>query len=270
VNILVTGYSGFLGKEVVNILNDYGYSLIFLGKKKKKKNYFFCDLNNTEKLKLILNDLNPDVIVNLAAVVDFNKKYKQIYKINSLCPYEIAKFCKKRNIHLIHASSISVHGIKKIYSSKTRYNPISNYAKSKLEADILIAKSRCKYTILRFNGIYGKNGPDHLGINKFIRLASRRKIIKFNGNKDSLRNYIFVKDAAKVILHIIKYKKYGIFYVGGETLSFKSMLNKINKILNQSIFFEFSKKKIILDNQIVKFKKLINYTTFAKSLNLIK
>ena len=52
-----------------------------------------------------------------------------------------------------------------------------------------------------------------------------------NGNKNNLRNYIFVKDAAKFILDCLKNKKYGIFYVGGEVISFEKMLKNINTIL---------------------------------------
>ena len=36
-NILITGSSGFLGKEVVAILNENKFNLTFLGRKKHKK-----------------------------------------------------------------------------------------------------------------------------------------------------------------------------------------------------------------------------------------
>ena len=94
-----------------------------------------------------------------------------MYKVNSQCPYDIAKFCKEKKIHFIQASGTIVNGIKKIYSRRTKFNPINHYFKSKLKGDLLIKKTNYKYTILRFGGIYGKNGPNHLGINKFISLA---------------------------------------------------------------------------------------------------
>ena len=153
--ILVTGSSGFLGKEVVNLLNANKYKLLLLGRKKiNKNNYFFCNLNNKNGLRLILKKLNPEVIINLAAEVDFHKNTKDMYKVNSQCPNEIAKFCKKKNIHFIHASGTIVHGVQKIYNKKTKFNPINHYGKSKLKGDILITKSNCKYSILRFGGIY--------------------------------------------------------------------------------------------------------------------
>jgi len=113
-NILITGSSGFLGKELVKVIDKKKYDLTFIGRKKnKKKNYIFCNLNNLKKLKNVLDKQNPNVIINLAAEVNFNKNTKDMYVVNSFCPYEIAKFCKKKNAHLIHISSKIVNGIKK-------------------------------------------------------------------------------------------------------------------------------------------------------------
>ena len=270
-NILITGASGFLGKEVTKILKKNHYNLTLIGRKNiKNKKYIYCNLNNLKKFNLILKRLKPDVIINLAAEVNFKRKTKNMYKINSSCPHLIAKYCKKNNSHFIQTSGTIVNGLKSIYNKRASFNPTHDYGKSKLKAERLIIKSKCKYTILRLGGIYGRNGPSHLGINKFIDLAIKGKRLIFNGNKMSRRNYIFVKDAAKSIFKCLKYKKYGIFYVGGEIISFNLMLKKINKILGKSkkiIFLGNNKKQ---DSQIIKSNNLIKYTTFEKSLRLIK
>ena len=270
-NILITGASGFLGKNVAKILKEKNYNTTIIGRKKRKiKNYIHCNLNNLKKFELILRRLKPDVVINLAAEVSFKKKTKNLYKINSLCPHLIAKYCKENNSHFIHASSIVVNGVRSIYNKKTSLNPINEYGKSKLKAERLIIKSNCKFTILRFGGIYGRNGPNHLGINKFIKSAIKGKRLIFKGNKMSLRNYVFVKDAAKFILKCLRQKKYGIFYVGGEIISFNSMLKKINNILGKSKNIIFVKNNNKQDNQIIKTNNFVNFTSFEKSLKTIK
>ena len=183
---------------------------------------------------------------------------------------KLQNFVKKKNVHFIHASGTIVNGIKKQYSRKTKLNPINHYGKSKLKGDNLIKKTNCKYTILRFGGIYGKNGPKHLGINKFINFALNGKKIIFNGNKNSLRNYIFVKDAANIILNCMQNKRYGIFYLGGEILSFGLMLKKIIMILGKKKEILFLGNRNKKDVQIIKTDKIIKYTSFEKSLKLIK
>jgi dTDP-4-dehydrorhamnose reductase len=269
-NVLITGSSGFLGKEVVNILNKQNFNLKFISRRKiKKKNYIFCNLNNINKLKYILKSLKVDAVINLVAEVNFLKKTTDMYNVNSKCPYEIAKYCKKNKIHLIHISGTIVNGIKKTYSKKTKLNPINHYGKSKLMGDNLIIKTKCNYTILRLGGIYGKNGPEHLGINKFIKFALSGKSQVFKGNKKNLRNYIFVKDAAKHILFCLKNKKYGIYYIGGEILSFEKMLKSINKILSKKKNLYFLNKQVKSDNQIIKTDETFKYTSFSKSLKLI-
>ena len=270
-NVLLTGSSGFLGKEVVKILDKQKYNLTFITRRRKrKKNYIFCNLTDLKKLKVILKETEPDVVINLAAEVNFKQNTKNMYNINSRCPYEIAKYCKKKKIHFIHVSGTIINGIKKIYSRRTKFNPINHYGKSKLQGDILIKKTNCNHTILRFGGIYGKEGPTHLGVNKFINLALNGKKIIFDGNKKSLRNYIFVKDAAKVILNYLQNKKYGVFYVGGEILSFETMLKKINRILGKKRDVLFIKNKEKINSQIIKNDKIIRHTSFVESLKLLR
>lgn len=270
-NILITGASGFLGRKVTEILKKNNYNLILIGRKKiRKKNYIHCNLSNLKKFSFILQKLKPEVIINLAAEVNFKRKTKNMYTVNSLCPQIIAKYCKKNNSHLVHASGTLVNGSKSIYSKKTSFNPTNDYGKSKLKAEKLIIKSNCKFSILRFGGIYGKGGPSHLGINKFIDLALKGKKLVFKGNKMSQRNYVFVEDAAKAVFNCLKYKKFGVFYLGGQIISFNLMLKKINKILGKSKNITFIQNNKKIDNQIINSNRLVKYTTFEKSLRLIK
>tara|TARA_B110000211_G_scaffold54345_1_gene60232 strand:+ start:4402 stop:5214 length:813 start_codon:yes stop_codon:yes gene_type:complete len=265
-HIVITGSTGFLGKETTLALKK-NYKLTFIGKKKiKKKNYIFCNLNNSKKLKLVLEKLKPDVVINLAAEVNFTKKTKNMYKVNTLCPYLIAKFCKKNNAHFIHASGTIINGMKSVYNIKTKYEPVNAYGKSKLDAEILIRKINCKYSIIRFGGIYGKNGPQHLGINKFIKDALNGKNINFTGNIQSMRNYIFVKDAAKFIQNCVRFKFLGVFYAGGEKQSFKQMLLKIKSVLGQNILLNFKNNDKPRQDQIITNNKKFMLTSFKKSL----
>ena len=74
------------------------------------------------------------------------------------------------------------------------------------------------------------------------------------------RNYIFVKDAAKFVYDCVKKQLKGIFYVCGETLSVKTMLNNIKKNYNFKII-HLNNKKAKHDQIIIPNYK-INYTKF--------
>ena len=68
-NILVTGSSGFIGKNLVNSLLETKLNILTLSKKNKINNYnkhLFIDLNNFEKFKKRIINFKPDVLIHLA------------------------------------------------------------------------------------------------------------------------------------------------------------------------------------------------------------
>ena len=61
--IVVTGGAGFLGRFVCNKLKDRGYKNVFIV---RSKDYNLIEL---EKVKKLYNDIQPDIVIHLAAVV---------------------------------------------------------------------------------------------------------------------------------------------------------------------------------------------------------
>ena len=273
--ILIFGSSGFLGKKLVKFLNKEKNLVVFKTLRKKKsisdRNSFFCDLKDIPSVKNVLNILSPDIVVNLGAEVSFKKKTDDMFLVNSVAPKIIANYCGLNHIYYIHASGILVHGFhNKLFSNKTAYNPDTEYGKSKLIGDLNIIKSGCFYSLLRFPGIYGFAGPDHLGINVSIKNALNNKKPILFGNGLAKRNYIFVEDAAKIIINLIKKKNKGIFYLGGQTVTFEKMFKDIYNLWfpNFKIMKKESKKNIYDQISIVS-RQFSNYTSFNDSLKKI-
>ena len=272
--ILIFGSGGFLGKKLVKFLNKEKNLTVFKALRNKEsindQNSFFCDLKNNISIKNVLNNLFPDIIVNLGSEVSF-KKNNNMFSVNAVAPKIIANYCSLNYKYYIHASSIAVNGFgNKFYSNKTAYNPDTLYGKSKLIGDFNIIKSGCFYSLLRFPGIYGFKGPDHLGINVSIKKALNNKKPVLLGSGSAKRNYIFVEDAAKVIVNLIKKKTKGIFYLGGETITFEQMFNDIYNLWfpNFKIMKKQSKKKIH-DQISIASKQFHNCTSFYESLKKI-
>jgi len=273
--VLIFGATGFLGRKLVDILIKQRKIIFFKALRNKKrikeKNSIFCDLKNTESIKDVLCRISPSVVINLAAEVSFKKKTDEMFLVNSIAPKIIANYCSLNGIHYIHASTASVHGLhNKFFGKKISCNPDTEYGKSKLVGDSNIMRSNCFYSILRFPGIYGFSGPKHLGINLSIKNALNAKKPMLYGDGLAKRNYIFVDDAARIILKLIKKKRKGIFYIGGETVTFKQMFRDIydfwfpsEKIITRKLRNKTHDQLIIID------KDFSFYTSFRNSLKEI-
>ena len=94
---MLTGSSGFLGNEIFK----------FLIKKYQCESIPRDNLRSYKKIEEVILKKFPDVIINAASIVGLNNSNinKTETKINSRLPYNLAKFSKKFNFHLIHIST---------------------------------------------------------------------------------------------------------------------------------------------------------------------
>jgi nucleoside-diphosphate-sugar epimerase len=226
--ILVTGADGFLGKTVLDALKSAGKNVVAVSRRNTTAGAIFCDLSDPSSVLKVLRDERPSCIVNIAAQPNFSAALEDLYSVNTLAPAIIADFCKKNDVYMIQISSSSVHGFHHIrFNADTPYEPDFDYGISKLLADKAVIASGCKSAIIRFGGIFGANGPTHLGINRSIALARQGIPPKVFGNGTALRNYTYVKDATAMIMRCLNDELQGIFYAGGETISIRKMLESI-------------------------------------------
>ncbi|WCL51225.1 NAD-dependent epimerase/dehydratase family protein [Leptospira sp. GIMC2001] len=234
--VLVTGADGFLGKAVVEKLNFNELDIISVTRRENSSSGFFIkDLGNPKELIETLDNIKPQIIINLAAVIDFseNSNISFLHSINILCPAILADWAKRNNSYLIQASSIIIHGTNhNLYNHFTPESPDTDYGLSKYLAEQMIVSSGCDYAILRFGGLFGKNGPIHLGINVAIEKAKQGIVPSYTGEGKSRRNYLHIKDAATMIDACVKKRLLGIYFCGGEVVSFKAMLTSIAEEFN--------------------------------------
>ena len=245
--VLLTGENGFLGRELKNQLKNK-YLLL----KKKRGEKYIINLKKLNKIETFLKKYKPDIIINTAVISNFdNIKSSSMMDVNYYAVKKLVDYCHNFNKKLIQISGTIVHPKSKKYHNKSKLYPKNFYGITKLKADNYILRKNINYKIIRFGGIYGSNGPNHLFINRIIK--SRSKEINFEGNYLAKRNYIHVKLAAKCIEKLINVKKKGIYYAGGRIETFQSMLKKICKKKKIKLNLKFIKKdidEIVITNKI--------------------
>ena len=201
--ILMTGSTGFTGKCLLKLLEDSGYEMWHLVRNKKGfKNEFVWDF-----ISPLPEEMPPcDIVIHLAAHVNFGQSFEIIqYNVNTVSTIKLSAYAKAHNAYFIFASMVGVHGSQyTVIDGDTPVKPENHYALSKYISEEVIKACLQNYVILRICGIYGLDGPEHLGLNRAISNAVHKKMVPvLKGPGKAKRNYICVHDVARWILYLV-------------------------------------------------------------------
>jgi len=158
---LVTGSAGLIGSQVVKDLEKQNY-IVYSCYHDEKPDYGIAtklDLTNLNDIKTIVNQINPDVIIHLAAMTDVDlceTEQDLAMIINANATKTLAKQAAKNNCFFVYVSTDYVfdgkNGMKKEDDST---NPLGFYGKSKLEGEIALNKLASPYAIARTSTPFG-------------------------------------------------------------------------------------------------------------------
>lgn len=136
--VLVTGVHGFTGQYMAAELQAHGYEVLGLGSQPREDGYSQVDLLDFAGLCKVMAELQPDVIIHLAAVAfvahrDVNAFY-QTNLIGTRNLLEAVAASGKRPDCILLASSANVYGNSPVclLSESTPLAPTNDYAVSKL------------------------------------------------------------------------------------------------------------------------------------------
>jgi nucleoside-diphosphate-sugar epimerase len=230
--VLVTGARGFLGSAVCSGLISAGQDVIGVSRS-AHEGMTTANLEQPGSVVSLLNTVHPDVVVNCAARVDFAiDVLSNLFSINVLLPALIAQWCHANGGYLVQASSIAVHGARvREAGPDAPIQPDTDYGRSKWLAEQNIEHSGCRAVSLRMGGLFGRLGPEHLGLNRALRTAKKGEPPTLVGQGRARRNYLFVHDAAAVIAYCVQSRPEGARWVGGsQILSMRQMFDMICEV----------------------------------------
>ncbi|MBU3589021.1 dTDP-4-dehydrorhamnose reductase [Polynucleobacter sp. 80A-SIGWE] len=184
-NILVFGKDGQLGKAFHEELEVRTSALLakpliqYVGRSE-------CDLANGVALTGLLNDFQPQLIINASAYTAVDKAetdFNLAFAINARAPEIMAQYANDRNATFLHYSTDYVFDGEKygFYLEDDLRNPLSVYGKSKAAGEETIARifasvgGNGQYAIFRTSWVYG--GGSNF-IRTILRLAKEREELK--------------------------------------------------------------------------------------------
>lgn len=199
----ITGFSGFIGQNLVSYLNAKKIKFIKIGREKTESDFLIDDLSkNTEWIKALKG---IKVVFHLAGRAHIVKKssknsYEKFEKNNHHATKKLIEDASEAGVkRIIFLSTIKVNGEKTIkgipFNQNSKNNPQDSYALSKLKAeDELIKaskKNNIEITIIRIPLVYGPGVKANFL--KLIDIVYKKIPLPF-GNINNLRSLIYVEN----------------------------------------------------------------------------
>ena len=265
-NILLVGGAGYVGGAITHLLSKNESfnltvldSLIYEESYRKEINFIKCDIRNHIKMNKIFPRF--DVIIWMAALVgdgacEINKKITLDVNVNS-----VKNLVNNFNGKIIFFSTCSVYGYQdKEIDENSKLNPLSTYAKSKIEAENILKDANTIIfrlgTLFGISDIFSRIRMD-LVVNLLVMKSIKEKKIKVYGG-DQYRPLLHVKDVARAVETVLTNKYTNDTY----NLSYKNY-----KIINlaKEILENFEDVELIYDDQT--FQDNRNYRVSSKKFN---
>ncbi|MHC5815061.1 MAG: dTDP-4-dehydrorhamnose reductase [Nostoc sp.] len=196
-SILLIGNNSQLGKELQQILPDYG-NIISVARPT-------VDLAQPDTLRNVIRSKQPQIIINAAAYTAVDKAESEAElasAINATAPLIIAQESQKLGAFLIHISTDYVfdgNGCRPYQETYTT-NPLSVYGKTKLAGEEAIRETCTYHLILRTAWVYGIFGKSNF-VKTMLRLGAERQELRVVA--DQIGSPTWAQDIATVIAEII-------------------------------------------------------------------
>ena len=236
--LLITGGAGFIGSAVIrHIINNTNHSVVNVDKLTYAGNleslesvendarYVFeqADICNAAEIKRVFNEYQPDIVMHLAAEshvdrsIDGPGEFIQTNIVGTYILLEEARCYwlglegdKKDSFKFHHVSTDEVYGdlegTDDLFTEETSYAPSSPYSAAKASSDHLVRawQRTFKFPTLITNcsNNYGPyQFPEKL-IPLIILNALEGKDLPIYGNGKQVRDWLYVDDHARALLHV--------------------------------------------------------------------
>jgi CDP-paratose synthetase len=254
-NILITGATGYLGKNILKFLLNYkkNYITIIINKTKNKiKNKRIKTLNLKNLSELKKKKFN--IILHLAT--KYNNNYKNLNYCNIKLPLAILKYVDKLYLNYYINFDTTLNQNLNIYS-KTKFIFLKKLKKFSKDYNYKVINIKlCNFF-----------GPNHSNTNfpaLLIRSCLKKKYFNLFTDGLQTRYFLYINDVMSAVTVIYKnlrsYKlKFNETIISGDQfISIKNFCYDVKNILKSDIVFKFNKKKLkneqynkVLDNNSI-------------------
>jgi UDP-glucose 4-epimerase len=233
--ILVTGGAGFIGSHVVDLFIEAGHDVVVvdnlstgrLSNLNPKAKFYQVDIRSPE-LEQVFEAEHPEVVDHHAAQMDVRRSVADpLYDadINIMGALRVLTLAMKYGVRkFIHISSGGAVYGEPVYvpcDEKHPVTPLCPYGATKymLELYLYMFKQThgLDYTIIRYPNVYGPRqdpGGEAGVVAIFTGNMLKGKPVTIYGTGEQVRDYVFVKDCARVNLMVLNQGSGNVYNLG--------------------------------------------------------
>ncbi|WP_165782615.1 ADP-glyceromanno-heptose 6-epimerase [Leptospira neocaledonica] len=267
--VIVTGGAGLIGSNIVRLLNEQGISDILvvdhLGTSSKWKNLRGLEYTDySEKEDFLKNVQTTDILKDYSHIFHLGAcssttETDASYLIRNNYEYTkiLAEESLRRKIQFLYASSAATYGDGQFgYDDKAPIHslkPLNMYGYSKHMFDLYALKKGFldKITGVKYFNIFGfgeahKEDMRSVVLKGYEQISSEGKLKLFKSYRpdykdgEQKRDFLYVKDAAKISLYLLENRKFGLYNVGrGQAETWKALASALFKAMGKPENIEY-------------------------------
>ncbi|PLR77837.1 dTDP-4-dehydrorhamnose reductase [Bacillus sp. V3-13] len=208
--ILVTGFNGQLGYDVVRAGLKHGLEMIGTSSK---------DLDITEEHAVyeFIREKKPDAVIHCAAYTAVDKAEddkEKCWNVNVEGTKYLAKAAKEIKAKFLYISTDYVFDGKgaEPFVETDSPNPIGYYGLTKYEGEKVVQAILEAFFIVRISWVFGINGNNF--VKTMLRLSETHNELKVVS--DQFGSPTYTADLARLLIDMIQTGKYGIYHASNE------------------------------------------------------
>lgn len=201
---LITGLNGFTGQYLAQALQSAGYTVTGLSNQ-AAESVLNCDLLDREGLFEVMSQVQPDVVVHLAAIAfvahgDVDAIYRtNVVGTRNLLDALVSSGCKPRSVLLASSANIYGNATVEPITESTAPAPANDYAVSKLTMEYMARLwfDQLPITLVRPFNYTGAGQSLNFLLPKIVDHFKRRAPVLELGNLDVARDFSDVRSVVE-------------------------------------------------------------------------
>lgn len=208
--ILVTGYTGQLGYDVVRNGLERGFDMVGVGSKD-------LDITDERSVYQFVKEMEPDVIIHCGAYTGVEKAEddkENCWKVNVDGTKYLVRAAKETKAKFMYISTDYVFdGLgERPFMETDLPNPFGYYGLTKYEGEKIVQSLLTEWFIVRISWVFGINGNNF--VKTMLQLAERCDEINVVGDQIGSPTYTF--DLSCLLMDMIQTDRYGIYHASNE------------------------------------------------------